>query len=570
MRQRVSDFYTIAYLSMEVGLDPAMPTYSGGLGVLAGDTLRAAADLAIPMVGVTLLHRKGYFRQYLDDRGNQSESPSDWNPEGFLEPLKPHVSVTVEGRTVRVRAWRRLVVGVSGHAVSVYFLDTNLPENDPWDRTLTDHLYGGDEHYRLCQEVILGFGGVGMLGALGHRDVRVYHMNEGHSALLALALLEEREKRGGLHTITEADIDAVRHRCVFTTHTPVPAGHDQFPWELVQRVLGEERANFLRSAQCCLDHSLNMTYLALFFSRYINGVSHRHEEISEDMFPNYPINSVTNGVHALSWTASPFQRLYDHHIDEWRQDNLYLRYAISIPLDEIIEAHAEAKRELVAEVDRRTGMRLPHDVLTIGFARRAAAYKRSDLLFSDSQRLRKIASQVGPLQIIYGGKAHPRDEGGKAVIRRIFETMAILKDAVRVVYLEDYDMAVAKYICAGVDLWLNTPQKPHEASGTSGMKAALNGVPSLSILDGWWIEGHVEGVTGWSVGESWDRESNPSAEVASLYDKLESVILPMFYRHPREYAEVMRSAIALNGSFFNAQRMMMQYLKNAYAVIGEI
>jgi starch phosphorylase len=570
MRQRVSDFYTIAYLSMEVGLDPAMPTYSGGLGVLAGDTLRAAADLAIPMVGVTLLHRKGYFRQYLDDRGNQSESPSDWNPEGFLEPLKPHVSVTVEGRTVRVRAWRRLVVGVSGHAVSVYFLDTNLPENDPWDRTLTDHLYGGDEHYRLCQEVILGFGGVGMLGALGHRDVRVYHMNEGHSALLALALLEEREKRGGLHTITEADIDAVRHRCVFTTHTPVPAGHDQFPWELVQRVLGEERANFLRSAQCCLDHSLNMTYLALFFSRYINGVSHRHEEISEDMFPNYPINSVTNGVHALSWTASPFQRLYDHHIDEWRQDNLYLRYAISIPLDEIIEAHAEAKRELVAEVDRRTGMRLPHDVLTIGFARRAAAYKRSDLLFSDSQRLRKIASQVGPLQIIYGGKAHPRDEGGKAVIRRIFETMAILKDAVRVVYLEDYDMAVAKYICAGVDLWLNTPQKPHEASGTSGMKAALNGVPSLSILDGWWIEGHVEGVTGWSVGESWDRESNPSAEVASLYDKLESVILPMFYRRPREYAEVMRSAIALNGSFFNAQRMMMQYLKNAYAVIGEI
>jgi starch phosphorylase len=555
---------------MEVGLDPGMPTYSGGLGVLAGDTLRAAADLAIPMVGVTLLHRKGYFRQYLDDRGNQSESPSDWNPEGFLEPLKPRVSVTVEGRTVQIRPWHRLVVGVSGHTVSVYFLDTNLPENDPWDRTLTDHLYGGDEHYRLCQEVILGFGGVVMLGALGHRDVRVYHMNEGHSALLALALLEEREKRGGLHTITETDIDAVRHRCVFTTHTPVPAGHDQFPWELVQRVLGEERANFLGSAQCCLDHSLNMTYLALFFSRYINGVSHRHEEISEDMFPNYPINSVTNGVHALSWTSSPFQRLYDHHIDEWRQDNLYLRYAISIPLDEIIEAHAEAKRELVTEVERRTGMRLPHDVMTIGFARRAAAYKRSDLLFSDPQRLRNIARQVGSLQVIYGGKAHPRDEGGKAVIRRIFETMAILKDAVRVVYLEDYDMAVAKYICAGVDLWLNTPQKPHEASGTSGMKAALNGVPSLSILDGWWIEGHVEGVTGWSVGESWDRESNPSAEVASLYDKLESVILPMFYRRPREYAEVMRSAIALNGSFFNAQRMMMQYLKNAYAVIGEI
>ena len=368
-----------------------------------------------------------------------------------------------------------------------------------------------------------------------------------------------------MHTATEVDIDAVRHRCVFTTHTPVPAGHDQFSWDLALRVLGDERANFLGSAQCCLDHSLNMTYLALFFSRYVNGVSHRHEEISESMFPNYPINSVTNGVHALTWTSSPLQRLYDRHIDEWRRDNLYLRYAISIPLDEIIEAHREAKNELLAEVERRIGLRLAPEVMTIGFARRATAYKRADLLFSDPQRLREIALQVGPLQVIYGGKAHPRDESGKSMIRRIFETIGGLKDAARVVYLEEYDMELAKYICAGVDLWLNTPQKPHEASGTSGMKAALNGVPSLSVLDGWWIEGHVEGVTGWSVGDSWELESNPSAEVTSLYGKLESVILPMFYHSPRAYAEVMRSAIALNGSFFNAQRMMSQYLKNAYA-----
>jgi len=565
-----SHFETIAYFSMEIGLDSAMPTYSGGLGVLAGDTLRAAADLAIPIVGVTLLHRKGYFYQHLDDGGNQFDSPCDWNPEEFLEPLKPRVSVTVEGRTVRVRAWRRLVAGISGHAVPVYLLDTDLPENSTWDRTLTNHLYGGDEHYRLCQEAVLGLGGVAMLRAMGYRNVKAYHMNEGHSALLVLALLEERKKGRGLHTATEADIDAVRHRCVFTTHTPVPAGHDQFSWDLVQRVLGEERTTFLASAQCCLDHNLNMTYLALFFSRYINGVSHRHEEISESMFPNYPINSVTNGVHALTWTSLPFQRLYDLHIEGWRQDNLYLRYAISIPLDEIVEAHAKAKRELLAEVERRTVIQLAPGTITIGFARRATAYKRADLLFSDPQRLRKIASQVGPLQIIYGGKAHPRDGSGKAMIRRIFETISTLKDTVRVVYLEEYDMALAKHICAGVDLWLNTPLKPQEASGTSGMKAALNGVPSLSILDGWWVEGHVEGVTGWSIGDSWDSESNPSAEIASLYDKLESVILPMFYRCPREYAEVMRSAIALNGSFFNAQRMMVQYLKNAYAVTGEI
>lgn len=555
---------------MEVGLDPAMPTYSGGLGVLAGDTLRASADLGIPMVGVTLLHRKGYFCQHLDGQGNQSENPCDWNPREFLEPLQPRISVSIEGREVKVRAWRSFVVGVSGHTVPLYFLDTDLPENSSWDRTLTDHLYGGDQHYRLCQEVVLGLGGVIMLRALGYRDVTAYHMNEGHSALLTLTLLEERTKGGNLRAVTDADIDAVRQRCVFTTHTPVPAGHDRFPFELVRRVLGEEKTNFLRSAQCCLDHSLNITYLALFFSRYINGVSHRHEEISESMFPNYPINSVTNGVHALTWTSLPFQRLYDRHIEGWRHDNLYLRYAISIPLDKIIEAHAEAKRELFGEVERRTGIPLAPEAMTIGFARRATGYKRADLLFSDPQRLRKIASQVGPLQIIYGGKAHPRDETGKAMIRRIFETMASLGDAVRVVYLEEYDMALAKYICAGVDLWLNTPLKPHEASGTSGMKAALNGVPSLSVLDGWWIEGHVEGVTGWSIGESWELESNPSAEIASLYNKLESVILPMFYQRPRAYAGVMRSAIALNGSFFNTQRMMSQYLKNAYLERDEI
>jgi len=452
----------------------------------------------------------------------------------------------------------------------LYFLDTDLPENSPWDRTLTHHLYGGDEHYRLCQEAVLGFGGVAMLGAMGYKNVTVYHMNEGHSALLTLALLEERTKRRGLHTITKGDIDAVRHRCVFTTHTPVPAGHDQFPWDLVQRVLGEERANFLASAQCCLDHSLNMTYLALFFSHYVNGVSHRHEETSQSMFPNYPINFITNGVHAVTWTSLPFQRLYDRHIEEWRRDNLYLRYAISIPLDEIIEAHTEAKKELLREVERRTGISLDPLAMTLGFARRATAYKRADLLFSDLDRLKKIARQVGRLQIIYGGKAHPRDESGKAMIRRIFEIIGALKDSIRIVYLEEYDMALAKSISAGVDLWLNTPQKPHEASGTSGMKAALNGVPSLSVLDGWWIEGHTEGVTGWSIGESREPESNPSVEITSLYEKLESVILPLFYERPREYAEVMRSAIALNGSFFNAQRMMFQYFQNAYKAAYEI
>ncbi len=554
----------VAYFSMEIGLDPAMPTYSGGLGILAGDTLRAAADLGIPMVGVTLLHRKGYFRQNLDAKGNQSESVFEWYPEEFLEPLRPRISLTIEGRTVQVRPWLYTVHGISGQRVPVYFLDTALEENNSWDRRLTDYLYGGDERYRLCQEAVLGLGGVAMLRALGYRNVKAYHMNEGHSALLVLGLLEGRSKDRHLSTITDADIEAVRRQCVFTTHTPVPAGHDQFPLSLVEQILGEERATFIASSQCCLVGTLNMTYLSLFFSRYVNGVSHRHEEISQTMFPSYPINSITNGVHALTWTAPPFRRLYDQHIPEWRHDNLYLRYATSIPLKEIIEGHSEAKRLLLKKVEQRSGIRLNVEKMTLGFARRATGYKRADLLFSDPERLRKIVRKVGPMQIIYGGKAHPHDESGKAVIRRIFEVSAALGDDVPVVYLEEYDMGLAKDICAGVDLWLNTPQKPQEASGTSGMKAALNGVPSLSVLDGWWIEGHVEDVTGWSIGESWEGESNPSAEADSLYAKLESVILPMFYESTRAYAEVMRSAIALNGSFFNAQRMMLQYLKNAY------
>jgi starch phosphorylase len=476
--------------------------------------------------------------------------------------------VTIEGRRVNILAWSYIVRGVSGHDVPVFLLDTALPENSPWDQTLTDNLYGGDDHYRLCQEVVLGLGGAAMLLALGYKKVQTYHMNEGHSALLALALLEEHHERRGLHNVTKADIDAVHHRCVFTTHTPVPAGIDKFPVNMVRQVLGDEPANALQAVGAFNDGVLNMTNLALLFSRYINGVSMRHEEISRSMFPNYPINSITNGVHAATWTSLPFQRLYDHHFPEWRHDSLYLRYVISCSPELIQEAHIQAKQALLAEVERRTGVRLASNAMTIGFARRAAVYKRADLLFSDLERLKRIARQAGPLQVIYGGKAHPRDEGGKALIRHIFEAAIALRDTVRVVYLEEYDMALAKYLCPGVDLWLNTPQKPDEASGTSGMKAALNGVPSLSILDGWWVEGNVEGVTGWSIGESDEPESDPSKDIASLYEKLEKVIVPMFYEQPDAYTSIMRTTIALNGSFYNAQRMMFQYMKNAYQSTG--
>jgi starch phosphorylase len=555
---------TIAYFSMEIGLDTAIPTYSGGLGVLAGDTLRAAADLGLPMVAVTLLHRHGYFRQHLDTAGNQLESRMVWDPEEVLEPLSPRVTIAIEGRSVQVCAWRYVVRGVFGHIVSVYFLDTDLEDNSPWDRTLTDDLYGGDSHYRLCQEVVLGLGGVMMLRALGYDRLQPYHMNEGHAALLTLALLQQQTADSGWYAVTDEDVEAVRQRCVFTTHTPVPAGHDRFPLHLVQQVLGRGWTAFLEKANCCLHGMLDMTYLALYFSRYVNGVAMRHRDVSRGMFPDYPIDAITNGVHAVTWTAMPFRNLYDHHIPAWRYDNFYLRYAVNIPLSEIQYGHAQAKRDLLELVQYRTGVRLDEAVFTIGFARRAAAYKRADLLFTDLERLRWITRHVGPLQVIYAGKAHPQDHAGKAVIRRIVAVAAEVGEMMRVVYLENYDMALARDICAGVDLWLNTPQRPQEASGTSGMKAALNGVPSLSVLDGWWLEGHQEGVTGWAIGDGQGSGEDASDEVASLYDKLELVILPLFYKQPMEFAKVMRSAIALNGSFFNTQRMMFQYLRNAY------
>lgn len=556
----------LAYFSMEVGLESDMPTYSGGLGILAGDTLKAAADLGVPIVGVTLLQRKGYFHQHIDKGGNQSEEPSIWYPEKFLEKQKPRVNITIEGRKVNLQFWKYDVVGTGGYIVPVYFIDTNLPENDPWDQTLTDYLYGGDPRYRLCQEAVLGIGGVKMLKALANNSLATCHMNEGHSALLALGLLEEQLEGRDLTMATKADLNIVRKKCVFTTHTPVPSGHDRFPLELARQVLGDVRFKTLENLGAFHDGRLNMTYLGLFFSHYINGVSMRHEQISKNLYPNYPINSVTNGVHALTWTCSPFRDLFDRYIPEWRADNLYLRYSVSIPVYEVQQAHQMAKIELLTEIKKRTGMELNPSVLTICFARRATMYKRGDMLFQDLDRLRRMVREIGPIQIIYAGKAHPKDEGGKNIIRRVFQASAELGEGVPVVYLEDYDMTIAKFLCAGVDLWLNTPMKPLEASGTSGMKAAMNGVPSLSILDGWWIEGHVEGVTGWSIGEGWEQESDPVRDSLSLYNKLEYIILPMYYGNPLAYGKIMRSVITLNGAFFNAQRMLGQYVKNAYDI----
>ncbi len=559
----------VAYFSMEIALEPDIPTYSGGLGILAGDTLRSAADLGVPLCAVTLCYRKGYFRQILDPSGNQFEKPQEWAPEQQLSEIKQRVNVEVEGRQVAIRAWKYTITGVSGDIVPVYLLDTNLPENSEQDRGLTDSLYGGDQRYRLAQEVVLGFGGFRLLDKLYSGHLEAYHMNEGHSALLSLGLLERRLDQSFAGRLKQLDIDGVREMCVFTTHTPVPAGHDQFPRSLAVQVLAHDHVALLDEAEAWEGDALNMTYLALRFSGYVNGVAMRHGEVSRGMFPTYEISAITNGVHAITWTSPAFAELFDSFIPGWRTDNNYLRYAISIPIPSIRQAHAEAKTELFEAIAQSFGVQLDPKILTIGFARRASTYKRADLLFHDPERLRKITREVGPIQLVYGGKAHPHDEGGKNLIRRVVGGAASLSDAIKTVYVENYDMRWGRLITSGVDLWLNNPMRPQEASGTSGMKAALNGVPSFSVVDGWWAEGHIEGVTGWAIGSS-EVAEDPSSEIANLYDKLERDIVPMFYGRPNRYLEVMRYAIALNGSFFNTQRMVLQYVANAYRMQREV
>ncbi len=580
----------IAYFSMEIAVEPGMPTYAGGLGILAGDTVRSAADMKVPMVVVTLLHRKGYLVQRLDASGWQREEPAEWMVENFLEERPERVQVNIKGRSVQVRSWKRDVKGIVGFSVPVFFLDTDLPENSEWDRTLTHFLYGGEQLYRLCQEVVLGIGGVRMLRALGYQNLTRFHLNEGHASLLTLELLQEESKKAGRACANHDDIQAVRQKCIFTTHTPVPAGHDQFPMSLVSQVLRPSRDLLDLKDLFCVDlvnhvfgkneefstmknlmesaNMLNMTYLALNLSHYVNGVAKKHGEVARLMFGGYTIDAITNGIHAATWSSPPFQDLFDRHFPGWRQDNFSLRYAHGLRLPDLWDTHLAAKQRLLDFVNQQTNEGLDRDALTIGFARRATLYKRSDLLLHDVERLKSISRQAGSIQIIYGGKAHPNDHAGKEVIQRIVQMRDSLKPDIKLVYLENYDFEQAKLLTAGVDLWLNTPQPPLEASGTSGMKAALNGVPSLSILDGWWIEGWIEGETGWAIGESCDLDyahpDRAACDARSLYDKLEHVVLPMFYHDRNGFIDVMRHCISLNGSFFNTQRMVLQYVLKAY------
>jgi starch phosphorylase len=546
----------IGYFSNEIHFHDLVPTVAGGLGILAGDMLRSAADMQFPMVGVTLLPRKGYFHQQLLPDGTQIAQPVKWRVEDHLTPTGVKIKIPLQDREVTGTAWRHEIKGCTGGKGPIICIDTDLPENTPYDRTLTDYLYGGDKDYRLAQEILLGIGGARMLDALGYKIFK-HHINEGHAAFIAAEMVRKaKEEHGNLSA--EEIHQIVRNQLFFTTHTPVPAGHDKYPaWKIKQAIpfFPDEYLGHLVEGEY-----LNMTLLGLYFSAYPNGVAINHGRISRDMFPEYPIDSITNGIHSATWASKHMQAVFDKHIPAWRVNPQTLRYALNIPAEEIDAAQKLAKMDMNAVLNSRYNAGFDNDIFTIGFARRSASYKRGDLLTSDHEQLIRIYDEVGPFQIVEAGKAHPQDEPGKELIKTIFRHIEALRDKIRIVYPENYDIALAKLLVSGVDLWLNNPRKPMEASGTSGMKAAVNGVPQLSTLDGWWLEGCFEGITGWAIGDK--SLSTDEQDRASLYEKL-PVPINTFYNKPGEWREIKKNCIGINASFFNSHRMLEQYA-NAY------
>jgi len=545
----------IAYFSMEIGLSNEIPTYAGGLGILAGDTIRSAADLNVPLVAVTLVSNKGYFKQVLDYSGSQQEQKEEWVPSRFMTLMPPEISVNIQEKEVKVRAWLYNCKSLTGGCVPILFLDTNVEGNSEEDKGITDYLYGGDRRYRFKQEIVLGMGGVRMLDALNFK-IRKYHMNEGHSSLLALELL----RKNGLK------VTDVKESCIFTTHTPVEAGHDKFDYELVEELINNRRDLEILKKFGGEDR-LNMSLLALNLSNYMNGVTKRHSLISQELFPGYKIQAITNGVHSYTWTSPFFREIYDRYLPGWANEPELLVRIGSIPDEEIWAAHRSAKKALIDVVNRETGVGMDYETLTVGFARRMTEYKRPNFIFSDLERLRKV-NRKGRIQLIFAGQAHPQDEAGKSLIQEIFSYIEELKGEMKIVFLENYDMEIAAKMVAGVDLWLNTPQRPYEASGTSGMKAAHNGVVNFSVLDGWWIEGWIEGVTGWSIGpepeEKLSDEECRLSEINDFYNKLYYIIVPMYYDRKDEWFKLINNSIGIVAYYFNSHRMMRRYVTHAY------
>ena len=538
----------VAYFSMEIALENGIKTFAGGLGILAGDILRSASEKNFPMIGITLLNKKGYFKQVINDKGKQEEL-ADKSDYSKLKLLSDKIILSIASDKVVVRVWKYLLKSGEGLEIPIYLLDSDWPENREKHRRLSENLYDGDLRKKLKQAVILGRAGVKLLNKLGYKNIKI-HLNEGHGALAAIELFLNSKERNEKDKIKE-----IRQRIVFTTHTPVPAGHDIFFGEFLFKYERDFRVHIKGLVE---RDTINFTKLALFFSSYVNGVSLKHREVSQKMFPEYKINSITNGVNSLLWTSDEFKSLFNKFVPGWQQDNSLLKKADKIPLTEIKEAHLNAKKKLITFIEEKKGIKFKEDVFTITFARRFAPYKRPSLLLSDLAILKKINKQSGKIQIIYAGKAHPQDEVGQTLISEVNKRIKKISPEIKIVFLANYDLEMAKLLVSGSDLWLNNPVPPNEASATSGMKAAHNGVPQVSTWDGWWPEAYHKGKTGWTIEEK--NETN------NLYELLSKKIIPVYYKKQEEYLKICRQAISLNASKFNTQRVIAEYIKKAYRI----
>lgn len=541
----------IAYFSMEIALDTDIPTYSGGLGVLAGDTLRSCADLEIPAVAITLCYDKGYFYQQISPDGYQVERGIQWEFSNKFERVQETIELQVQDKVFKVGAWLYKVRGETGFEVPVILLDTNIEGNEQWQKNFTHILYDATPFQRVVQEIILGMGGVKILNTLGYTGIETYHMNEGHAAFMIFDLLNQ----------FKGDINTVKKHCIFTTHTPVPAGHDRFNYDLIYDVFRDRVPKDIK--KMAGENELNMSHLALYGSRYCNGVAQKHGEVSKQMFPGYDIDAITNGIHLRFWVNPFLRQLLDEKLTGWTMNYLYLDNIWDVGNYELWNVHNKAKNRLIDYEQSHSWVLLDEKKLTIGFARRITEYKRPTLIFSDLERLGKICKKR--VQFVFAGKSHPRDENGKRFIKQINDMSDYLYRSygIGMVFLPAYDMDLSRLLVSGVDVWLNNPRRYQEASGTSGMKASLNGVLNFSVLDGWWIEGYQrDPMAGWSIGPGTNdpkaTQYPDSYDANDLYNKLDREILPLYYNNRDGWTERMKHAIKL-AMFFNTHRMVEEY-----------
>jgi glycogen phosphorylase len=545
---------SVAYLCLEFGLKPEIKTYCGGLGILAGDTIKSAADLGLNMFGVSILYKKGWFKQQIEASGEQQELEDLWNYEQYLMPVDLDYSLNIAGEKVKVKVWKYEVIGITGHSAPVYFLDTDLPENSEKMRKISENVYPSDKQVRIAQEMLLGIGGVQILELLGHNNIQNYHCNESHSIF---ACLELKRKLGSW--------DEVKKRLVFTTHTPLATAHTNYSKQVLQETLGDFYVYL--PDHLWLQDAMNMTSLALFSSKFSNGVSKRHNLVTSQMYPDYKIDSITNGIHVNTWVSKPFSELFSRYVLNWQESPENLKLCAVISASEIAWAHEAAKQSLFQYIYSKQNILLDPKVFTIGFARRMVGYKRANFIFTNYERLLEIAKKMGGLQIVFSGKAYPNEPNGEEMVKQIYNLSKMENKFLKIVYLQDYNMEVGHLMTSGVDIWLNNPIVPLEASGTSGMKASLNGVPNISTMDGWWVEGWTEGVTGWALGENeMSEEKLSEAQLKDLYDKLENVIIPLYKDNFEDWLKIQRNCIAINASHFNTNRMLNEYLIKAYLV----